>query len=238
MNPKLLFITGATTLCCLACGVSEPTTEPPGAAWTPSEASLLPWAPGLSWVYKVTDESGTSEKTTTVGDAEERVDLGPNADALAYKVVTEKGDGTDQTISWQAKLDDEVVRYREQSFESGAELSLDEYWSPYKLHADGSPAHTQRGAQWTEAYDETKISVTHGVNQDPVTEHHEDTWQVVSAESDGVSVTVPAGTFDHVLVLQKASTGGAKTYWYARGVGKVKETGSQTEELVSFSVEQ
>lgn len=238
MNPKLLFVAFATTQFCLACGTNDTSTTTPDETWTPSQASLLPWSPGLSWVYKVTDEAGTSEKTTTIGDAEERVDLGPNADTMAYKVVTEKGDGTDQTISWQAKLDDKVVRYREQSFASGSELSLDEYWAPYKLHADGSAAHTKKGAQWTEAYDETKIAVTHGVSQDPVTEHHEDAWQVVSAEADGVSVSVPAGTFDHVLVLQKASTGGAKTYWYARGVGKVKETGSQTEELVSFSGEQ
>jgi hypothetical protein len=48
-------------------------------------------------------------------------------------------------------------------------------------------------------------------------------------------VTVPAGTF-HALILQKAGSSVAKTYWFVRGVGKVKETGGQTEELVEYHV--
>jgi hypothetical protein len=54
------------------------------------------------------------------------------------------------------------------------------------------------------------------------------------------SVTVPAGTFE-ALVLRKVSgaSDGAneKHYWYVPGVGKVKETGSQTEELTEFHLE-
>jgi hypothetical protein len=38
-------------------------------------------------------------------------------------------------------------------------------------------------------------------------------------------------------VLQKAGSSTAKTYWYVRGIGKVKETGGQTEELVSYEVQ-
>ena len=37
-------------------------------------------------------------------------------------------------------------------------------------------------------------------------------------------------------VFQKAGGDSVKTYWYAPGVGKIKEAGSQTEELVSFEV--
>jgi hypothetical protein len=46
---------------------------------------------------------------------------------------------------------------------------------------------------------------------------------------------VPAGTFD-AIVLRKVG-GSEKRYWYVRGVGKVKETGGQVEELVSWSTE-
>ena len=34
----------------------------------------------------------------------------------------------------------------------------------------------------------------------------------------------------------KAGGSNLKTYWYVPGVGKVKETGGQTEELVSYEV--
>ena len=64
-------------------------------------------------------------------------------------------------------------------------------------------------------------------------EHAErDPWTV-----DAVSqmVTVPAGTF-RAIVLTKAGGSSLKTYWYVPGVGKVKETGGQTEELVSYEV--
>ncbi|EAU62156.1 hypothetical protein [Stigmatella aurantiaca] len=46
---------------------------------------------------------------------------------------------------------------------------------------------------------------------------------------------MPAGTFQAV-VLQKAGGGTAKTYWFVRGIGKVKEEGGQTEELVRYEV--
>jgi hypothetical protein len=50
-------------------------------------------------------------------------------------------------------------------------------------------------------------------------------------------VTVPAGTFTAVYLQKVSATGGsAKTYWYVPGVGKVKESGGQLEELVSYSL--
>lgn len=231
----------------LTSACSDPSESPAGSDSNPSAEldagqgaqPLLPWGPGLSWVYRVTDaQAGVSEKTTTIGTEPEPVGRGPHADVMAYRVVTKKSDGVDQSISWQEPLDDTVVRYREQSYSAkdGA-LVLEEFWDPYKLHADGSAAHTARGARWIEHYTETKVSISEGMEAAPESLEREDNWQVVSAESDGVSVTVPAGTFDHVLVVQKAGPSGSKTYWYARGIGKLKETGSQTEELVRFSGE-
>ena len=60
-----------------------------------------------------------------------------------------------------------------------------------------------------------------------------DYWSVDAAK---VPVTVPAGSFEAVVLIKSTATG-SKTYWYVPGVGKVKETGGQTEELVSFDVE-
>ena len=83
------------------------------------------------------------------------------------------------------------------------------------------------GAMWTEMYSETKLPV----GMAPATVMASDTWKVIAVAE---SVTVPAGTFT-ALVIEK--TGGTpKRYWFVRGVGKVKETGTQTEELQSFDV--
>ena len=57
-------------------------------------------------------------------------------------------------------------------------------------------------------------------------------WTVDSVDE---VVEVPAGKF-HAIVLQKAGGDTLKTYWFVPGIGKVKETGGQTEALVSYSV--
>jgi hypothetical protein len=125
---------------------------------------------------------------------------------------------------------DRVLRYREQSFhESTGELELEEHWDPYKLHFDGTEEHTAEGASWLETYGETKIET----DKPAETAETRDRWSV---DSPSEEVTVEAGTF-RAVVVQKASGSGLKTYWYVRGVGKVKETGGQTEELVDYEVE-
>jgi hypothetical protein len=75
---------------------------------------------------------------------------------------------------------------------------------------------------------ETKLPV----GGQPTTHEARDRWTVLS-ESE--MITVPAGTFDAV-VLQKVGGTSSKMYWYVRGLGKVKETGGQTEELTSWTV--
>lgn len=220
-------------------GSGEPDASNPagaaGATGAMLSGALLPWAPGNTWTYRVTDSDGVFNKTTTVGDALEPVGLGPNQATLAYRVTTRKKDDTDKTVSWQNAAGDSVLRYREQSYsKQGSELELEEYWEPYALHIDGGPGHTQSGARWAQNYAETQVSVMSGVSSTPETRQVTDTWQVLKTEADHSSVTVPAGTFETPIVIQKSNGTTVKTYWYVRGIGKVKETGAQVEELVSY----
>ena len=176
----------------------------------------------------------TSLKTTTIGDLEPVGGEGPNAELMAYHVTTAKGDDlNDHTESWQAPSSDDdqrIVRYREQSFDaSSGKLELDEYWEPEKLHVDGSAAHSVKGASWLESYAETKLAV--GLS--PTTHDVRERWIVVD---DDESIEIPAGTFEHVIHFQKVGGSSSKDYWYLRGVGKLKETGSQTEELTEASL--
>jgi hypothetical protein len=108
-------------------------------------------------------------------------------------------------------------------------LTLEEHWSPAKLRVDQSPENSVAGASWLEITAETKLPV----GGQPVTAMVNDRWTVLA---DDVTLTVPAGTFENVLHLQKVGGNSNKQYWWARGVGKLKETGSQTEELVSYEV--
>ena len=189
---------------------------------------LLPWKQGNTWTYRVTGDGEQSMKVTTVGALEAIGGTGPNAAKMAFKVTTKKGP-LDQTISWQAVEGDRVVRYREQSFGARTgQLELEEHWVPHKLHVDSSAARMMAGVTWPEMYSETKAPV----GMPPETKSTTDVWKV-----DGVDqmVTVPAGTFK-AIVLTKSGGSTQKTYWYVPGVGKVKETGGQTEELVSFTV--
>lgn len=214
-------------LALLACVEDQEPAQTDDAS-VPATGALLPWKTGNNWTYRVTDDDGVTEKVTTIGDEEPIGGSGPHKDERAHKVVTRKGT-MDQTISWQADLDGKVVRYREQSFGAkSGELTLEEHWAPFKVHIDGTEEHTRAGAMWQEAYEETKLPV----NAAAATSSERDVWSV---DGTNVAVTVPAGTFN-AIVIKKAGGSSAKTYWYVRGIGKIKETGGQTEELVSYQV--
>lgn len=238
-------ITLASVLCglLLGCGGVDPADDQPGAGGDGSggapsvslpEGPLLPWAVGNTWTYRVTKDGVEALKTTTIGDLEEVGGDGPNADVMAYHVTTAKGtDKKDHTESWQGPSSDEperIVRYREQSFDaSSGKLELEEYWDPPRPHIDGTAEHTAPGASWLEDYEETKLPV--GLSKS--THAARELWTVVSNDE---TVEVPAGTFEHAIHVRKVA-GSTKEYWYLRGVGKLKETGSQTEELTEYELE-
>jgi hypothetical protein len=191
---------------------------------------LLPWKVGNSWTYRVTDSKDVSTKTTTIGEVEAVGGTGASAGTMANKVVTRKKDDTDQTVFWASDLDGRVVRYREQSFAASTGMpNGDQYWDPYKVLVDGGADHNSNNSSWLESYRETKVPAS-GVAEMAVEKR--DLWRVIGTKE---SVTVPAGTFDSV-VFQKVG-GTTKSFWYAPGIGKIKETGDgQVEELVSYNL--
>jgi hypothetical protein len=213
----------------LACGSEDPSKNNDQGG-SQSDAPLLPWVSGNTWTYEVTQDAEVTTKVTTVGDEEPIGGSGPFSEQVANKVVTQKQSGADETISWQSLDGDRVVRHREQAFSASTdELELEEHWDPFKLHIDWSPEHTQVGASWLEEYQETKLPIGDTAS----TSTRRDRWSVIAV---GEEVEVPAGTFTDTVVFQKVGGSTPKTYWYVRGVGKVKETGGQTEELVSFEL--
>lgn len=202
-----------------------------GGGAPPALEPLLPWNVGNRWTYRITKNGVVTKKTTVVGEVELVGGTGPNADLMAHHVSTDKG-VKDHTESWQARSlsePDRVVRFREQAFSAATgKLQSEVFYDPEKLHVDSTPEHTVAGATWLEEYAETTLAV--GLS--PVSHDVSERWRVIA---DGETLEVPAGTFDGVIHLRKVGNS-TKDYWYLRGVGKLKETGTQTEELTDYTL--
>ena len=212
----------------VAAGASGAGAGTAGSLAAHSDGSLFPIKTGNSWTFRTTKGTETGEKTQTVGELQKVGGEGPMSGVMAYLMVTTKGDGMDKTESWQAEVEGRIVRYRERSYAAtDGQLELEEYWDPYKLRIDGKQLTV--GAAYTEEYSETKLMA----GAAPVTAVSSDAWRVVAVNE---MVTVPAGTFSAV-VIEKVGGTSTKRYWFARGVGKVKEqSGAQLEELMRYKL--
>lgn len=219
-----------TTLCfSAACVVDEPMAGETGknnGKVQETKGELYPLAEGNTWTYRVTGDGEKSEKVVTVEAEEEVGGDGPNADKHAFKLVTKEGD--DKSVAWQGVDGKKVVRYREQGFsKKTGEANSNETWDPPRVQVDGSAAHTKRGATWMEEAEHVKQE-----DEDaPESETESAKWLVDGVDQE---VTVPAGTFK-ALVLRRV-TDETKTYWFVKGVGKVKEAGKKTEELTEYKI--
>lgn len=196
----------------------------------PTEGGYFPLAEGTSWTFRITDKSdGTiAVKTQTVGALEDVG--GGKAGTQAHRLTTTKTGG--MVVSWQAETGDAIVRHREQDMAGGT--MTDETYDPYKLRVDESAAHTALDATWDEVYDEISTPLGGGT---PVTTPKTETWTVEGVDEE---VTVPAGTFC-ALRVRKVSmadvAGSDKTYWFVRGIGKVKEEGAdRLEQLTEYTL--
>lgn len=195
----------------------------------PTTGRYLPLATGRSWTYRVTDVATGAVKTKTqvVGALENITAV--HAGVMAYKVTTTQPGGT--TESWQQDTGSAIRRHKEND-NAGATASTTQF-DPYRTRVDETPAHVVAGAQWSESYTEL-VTVT-GMAQ--TTAAKNERWNVVAVDEP---VTVPAGTFC-TLHLHRVSTvggmpGSDKQYWFARGVGKIKEAGAtQVEELTGHT---
>jgi len=205
------------------CGHDDPGDGGPRPDAPPLAQRYLPIAEGATWTYLVTPIGMPAEnKSQTIGAPEPVPD---RTDVMAFHVLTEKIDGT--TESWQADAGDRVVRYRERSYDAVGTLTSDEVYTPFKLRLDEAAEHTRVGASWSETYLEA-INGAAGVSR---TEN----WMVEAVDE---SVTVPAGTFACLRLRRMGAQFGQadKTFYFARGVGKVKEVGDQIEELASYQL--
>ena len=203
-------------------------TGPGGFAASSREIDSIPLSVGARWTYHATDPaSGMSG--TTESKVEALNDMG-KAGVMAFQIRSTMLLGS--TVNWQQDLGTSIVRQREQFFDSTGSMRSDYLFMPSRLRLDESPAHTVQGATWTETHTALVDDLTLGTK---VTGTFMVTWTV---EAVNEMVTVPAGTFSCLRVhrVQTGFSSSDEMHWFARHVGKVKETGPEPKDLTSYSI--
>ncbi len=219
-----------TTLALVGCGGSGSGDMPDAAGTVNTAIRYEPWTVGSVWSYKLTDKVMPSmvalgRKTTIMG----AVDVGGiHAGKMAFQVHVEQLVGAKDV--YETFMGDLDVRYKTVFFDAnGTALSTD-VDQPYRLKLDESAARVAANAQFSETFTET---TTPAGGQPAAPKTKTEQWHVIA---NAESLTVLAGTYTTLHVQRTSSTGTIQDYWYARGVGKVKETGgSYNEELMSYT---
>lgn len=211
-----------------ACGDDAPTDVdgPVAECTTPLAQRYVPLVVGASWTYDTTEAGSPVVQKTTSLEAYE--DVGDRKTGImAYRQRTEKVVGA--AVSWHSDDCTGVTRHREQTLDGAGTLITDQFYVPGKLRVDESAAHTALGATWTTAYTEVEVDPINGTT----TRSKDETWIVEGVDEP---VTVPAGTFNALRVRKTTSGAADKTYWFVKGVGKVKEAGEQSEDLTAYTI--
>jgi hypothetical protein len=220
----------------------------------PTADSFYPEKVGNSWTYLVTPQAVDlpSYKVVTIEAMDMVGGMGVSAMRPAFRHVTCKSAPTveacqmppsatnriDKTVGWLGMVDKALGNYREQAFKKGTDIMTEEdWWDPFRLKIDMSPGHTVAGATWTDSYKEFKHA-TGGVTTSST---QNEKWTVLGTD-ETITITPQGGAakmYPHCLHVSHSNNSGSmdKHFWYARGIGKVKETGAQTEELLDYHVQ-
>jgi hypothetical protein len=206
----------ASAMALIGCGGRASDPGRPAVEW-------LPLKVGASWRYVVTDaqDGSTSTKTMRVDNATTL----PGVSGDVFTLITEQ-DGGDRTLSPHQKTAAGVVRLREDSYK-GEVFKKSVVYAPAKLRV---PALQEVGDSVTQSFVESTYDSTGKLTkQSSKTE----VWTLEAVET----LVVPAGRFDQVRRLHRVSSGSDKRFWFADGVGKLKEDGGgQTEELAGYDM--
>jgi len=188
-----------------------------------------PLTVGATWTYAVQDATGPYQKTSVSETIEDMG--GPKAGMIGTR-IREMLANTVQ-VTWYAPNGDAVLRHHELNLDpanNDAKISED-WYDPGYLRVDGSPEHTAAGASWDETYTDNHESASKGMSSSTVNVH----WTVEAVDEP---IGVPAGNFN-ALKLKRAdvTSGSSKTFWFVRGIGKVREQGDNLhiEELTAYS---
>jgi serine/threonine-protein kinase len=205
----------------------------PSATGCVETASFMPLATGNSWTYRITDPSTGQvdpvDKTITIDrEGDER---GLKAGVRGYRLLRQDTNG--QAYRWIRDTGNAVVWDHDEWFDSAGAPTRAIFYVPYRLRVDHRCERRVVGASWTEAYEAIESAMPNAAAR---TSQMRERWTVEAVDE---AITVPAGTFRAMRIHRlNEATNTDSTYWFAPGVGKVKEFSppKEQEELVRFTV--
>lgn len=182
----------------------------------------LPYEVGMTWSYQVTD-LGSGERKVKDQSLDGEIDDPVHGQVLVQ--ITGKLAGS--TRSLLQVNGDRVERFVQEDRDANDGIERTTTYDPPQIRIDESADRITMGATWEETYVETVEEP--GTATVMVT--NTDSWEVVGVD---VTCEVPLGSFECLHFRRTRTEGGLaiKDFYFARGVGKVRETGdNQTEEL-------
>jgi hypothetical protein len=219
--PALLLISAASLAGCGDDPADGADAAPAGQCELGSDR-YLPFEPGMHWTYQVTElDTGERETKEQTLEAVEDPELGP-----VIQQTTGKRNGS--TVSLFRVEGDRVLRLEQLDLDATGTLERTTRYDPGQIRIDESPSRLTLGATWEEAYDETEIEP----GLDPVTVATVDAWEVISVDA---VCEAPLGNFSCLHLRRTRTAGGVavKDFHFARGLGKVIETGDNQTELLA-----
>ncbi len=227
--PNLILCSSFTLVACGSGGSdADGGTEADASDESPCgfEDRYLPYQPGYKWTYRVTnlgnpEVTTKSQQLTTETDAE-----------LGAVIVQTTSKGTGTTISALKIVGDAVVRLRQIDQDVLGALERTTVYDPGQTRLDEAAARLMVGAAWDDVYTVT-VTDELGVPVPGSSGQRTDHWEVLGVD---VPCSSPLGEFSCLEVRRQRTVGGVsdKKFFFAKGIGKVKEVNAnQVEELVS-----
>ncbi len=230
--PSLLLCSSFTFVACGSDSGSDADggTEADASDQSPCgfENRYLPYQPGYKWTYRVTNLANPEVTTKTQ-------ELTTETDADLGEVIvqtTSKGTGT--TVSALKRVDEAIVRLRQEDHDSLGALERTTVYDPGQTRLDEADARFTMGA-WDDVYTVT-VTDELGAPVPGSSGERTDHWEILGV---GVPCSSPLGEFSCLHIRRQRTVGGVsdKQFFFALGIGKVKEVNAnQVEELVSCEV--
>ncbi len=205
-----------------------------------ASTSLWPLTAGSTWVYQITGDRthGDFRKTVTVVGPREVPEMQP---AMTAVLVHSRQDRTAtgsvyEEYSYQVELTNGlVVRLREEDHKDGDKVRTTT-WAPATVK---SLSRIPESLPWSNRNGVQELTVLGDGSEEESDPTYE--WRVLET---GLTVTTPAGTFTNVIKVQRdklndrgeVKVDKVRYYWLAPGVGKIREEGERTEELISYDI--
>jgi hypothetical protein len=154
---------------------------PDGAPPAGGPAPLYPFRPGGIWQYTVTNADGSTNLKTVQIDTKQVMvgGHGPHQLDMAYSVRTSYDGRPPSLVTMQQAVGDQIVNWREETFDPQGQLMVDVNWEPQQLEVDQSRERTRPGASWLESYTE----VTFPLGNVPTTIKLNEAWTVMGEET-------------------------------------------------------